>query len=97
MKRLWLGGIAALAIAGLSGLAAAEEASLIVKGSAAVAALGTFEATGKADLRGPTTHSHPSPILVQSCIAQGQICTLNGTPCCAPHRCGGRFPNTTCQ
>ncbi len=35
--------------------------------------------------------------LAQSCIGQGQTCTLNGTPCCAGYSCQGQFPNTTCQ
>jgi hypothetical protein len=32
-----------------------------------------------------------------SCIDQGLTCILNGTPCCAPYECTGKFPNTTCQ
>lgn len=32
-----------------------------------------------------------------SCIEGGLQCTLNGTPCCAPYECKGKFPNTTCQ
>ena len=33
----------------------------------------------------------------QDCIDKGQVCTINGTPCCAPNYCKGKFPNTTCQ
>jgi hypothetical protein len=34
----------------------------------------------------------------QSCIAHGQTCTINGTPCCnSKDSCKGTFPNTTCQ
>lgn len=32
-----------------------------------------------------------------SCIEQGLTCVLNGTPCCAPYECKGKFPNTYCQ
>ncbi len=32
-----------------------------------------------------------------SCIEGGLTCVLNGTPCCAPYTCKGKFPNTTCQ
>jgi hypothetical protein len=32
-----------------------------------------------------------------SCIDQGLTCVLNGTPCCAPYECKGKFPNTYCQ
>jgi hypothetical protein len=32
-----------------------------------------------------------------SCIEEGLTCILNGTPCCAPYECKGKFPNTTCQ
>lgn len=32
-----------------------------------------------------------------SCIEQGLTCILNGTPCCSPYECKGKFPNTTCQ
>lgn len=32
-----------------------------------------------------------------SCIDQGLQCTLNGTPCCAPYTCEGKFPNTYCK
>ena len=31
------------------------------------------------------------------CIAEGLTCVLNGTPCCSPYDCKGKFPNTTCQ
>lgn len=32
------------------------------------------------------------------CIAHGQTCTVNGTPCCnSTDSCKGTFPNTTCQ
>lgn len=35
--------------------------------------------------------------LAASCIEQGLTCILNGTPCCAPYQCKGKFPNTYCQ
>jgi hypothetical protein len=35
--------------------------------------------------------------VAQSCIAQGQACVINGTPCCGTATCQGKFPNTTCQ
>ena len=39
------------------------------------------------------------PVYAQSasCIEEGLTCVLNGTPCCAPYKCKGKFPNTTCQ
>ena len=36
-------------------------------------------------------------VLGASCIEKGLQCTLNGTPCCAPYECKGKFPNTYCQ
>lgn len=36
-------------------------------------------------------------VLAANCIEQGLTCVLNGTPCCAPYECKGKFPNTTCQ
>jgi hypothetical protein len=36
-------------------------------------------------------------ILGANCIEKGLQCTLNGTPCCAPYECKGKFPNTYCQ
>jgi hypothetical protein len=35
--------------------------------------------------------------VAQNCIAKGQTCVLNGTPCCAGTSCQGNFPNTYCQ
>ena len=36
--------------------------------------------------------------VAQSCIAVGQACVINGTPCCGTATCtGGTFPNTTCK
>jgi hypothetical protein len=32
-----------------------------------------------------------------SCIEGGLTCILNGTPCCPPYECKGKFPNTTCR
>lgn len=32
-----------------------------------------------------------------SCIEKGLTCILNGTPCCSPYECRGKFPNTYCQ
>jgi hypothetical protein len=48
----------------------------------------------------------PSPLARMSllhrvqnqCIAHGQACVINGTPCCvSTDACKGAFPNTTCQ
>jgi hypothetical protein len=35
--------------------------------------------------------------LSANCIEKDLQCTLNGTPCCAPYSCKGKFPNTYCQ
>lgn len=35
--------------------------------------------------------------LAANCIEKDLICILNGTPCCAPYKCKGKFPNTYCQ
>ena len=40
---------------------------------------------------------HTDIVLGANCIEQGLQCTLNGTPCCAPYKCKGTFPNTYCQ
>jgi hypothetical protein len=32
-----------------------------------------------------------------NCIEKGLQCTLNGTACCAPYSCKGKFPNTYCK
>lgn len=32
-----------------------------------------------------------------SCIEKDLTCVLNGTPCCSPYSCKGKFPNTTCR
>jgi hypothetical protein len=36
-------------------------------------------------------------VLAQQCIARGEACTINGTPCCAASECKGTFPYTSCQ
>jgi hypothetical protein len=36
-------------------------------------------------------------VVGDNCIEKGLQCTLNGTPCCAPYECKGKFPNTYCQ
>jgi hypothetical protein len=36
-------------------------------------------------------------VLSYGCIEKDLQCTLNGTPCCAPYNCKGKFPNTYCQ
>jgi hypothetical protein len=36
-------------------------------------------------------------VLADNCIEKDLQCTLNGTPCCAPYECKGKFPNTYCQ
>jgi hypothetical protein len=33
---------------------------------------------------------------VTGCIEKNRACVLNGTPCCAPYSCEGKFPNTYC-
>jgi hypothetical protein len=50
-------------------------------------------------LGAPKTPGHSLPSsesTAQSCIAKGQTCVINGTPCCAGS-CQGNFPNTYCQ
>ena len=32
-----------------------------------------------------------------ACIEKDLTCVLNGTACCGPYTCKGKFPNTTCQ
>jgi hypothetical protein len=37
-------------------------------------------------------------VVAQQCIARGQTCTINGTPCCpGAGECTGKFPYTYCQ
>ncbi|MBA4389877.1 MAG: hypothetical protein C0399_02945 [Syntrophus sp. (in: bacteria)] len=36
-------------------------------------------------------------VLASNCIEKGLQCTLNGTSCCAPYSCKGKFPNTYCK
>ena len=38
-----------------------------------------------------------STAALQTCIAPGYPCTLDGTPCCSPASCQGTSPNMTCQ
>lgn len=45
----------------------------------------------------PAANATPRMNFVQSCIGQGRVCVLNGTPCCNPYSCKGPFPNTSCQ
>jgi len=33
---------------------------------------------------------------LSGCIEKDHACVLNGTPCCAPYSCTGKFPNTYC-
>ncbi|MDO9585451.1 MAG: hypothetical protein Q7I93_03075, partial [Syntrophales bacterium] len=33
---------------------------------------------------------------LSGCIEKDRACVLNGTPCCAPYSCTGKFPNTYC-
>lgn len=40
---------------------------------------------------------HPVYAQGASCIEGGLTCVLNGTPCCPPYECKGKFPNTTCR
>jgi len=44
--------------------------------------LGSFKGTGTGMLSG--------------CIEKDRACVLNGTPCCSPYSCEGKFPNTYC-
>ena len=34
---------------------------------------------------------------LSGCIEKDHACVLNGTPCCAPYSCEGKFPNTYCR
>lgn len=36
-------------------------------------------------------------LLAANCIEKGLQCTLNGTACCSPYSCKGKFPNTYCK
>ncbi|MBA4389930.1 MAG: hypothetical protein C0399_03230 [Syntrophus sp. (in: bacteria)] len=36
-------------------------------------------------------------VLASNCIEKGLTCVLNGTPCCSPYECKGKFPNTYCK
>ena len=36
-------------------------------------------------------------VLASNCIEKDRTCILNGTPCCDPYECKGKFPNTYCQ
>ena len=53
--------------------------------------LGSFKGTSKGTL-GLKTGTGP----VSGCIKKNRACVLNGTPCCAPYSCRGKFPNTYC-
>jgi hypothetical protein len=46
---------------------------------------------------GDAAINHRPTLAQDQCIADGQTCTLNGTPCCGTEKCKGTFPNTTCQ
>lgn len=97
MKRNWLSGVAALAMVGSLGVVAGENTLPTIGDPAAVVAFGPVHETGEADPWRSKAHGINRPIVGQGCIEQGQTCTLYGTPCCAPHTCQGKFPNTTCQ
>ncbi|MHB8137958.1 MAG: hypothetical protein ACYDGO_06155 [Smithellaceae bacterium] len=53
--------------------------------------IGSFKGTRKGTL-GLKTGTGP----VSGCIEKNRACVLNGTPCCAPYSCRGKFPNTYC-
>lgn len=58
------------------------------------------EKTGNVKLAYVPTGSFELPFnteLANSCIEKGLTCILNGTPCCSPYECKGKFPNTYCQ
>jgi len=58
------------------------------------------ENTGNVMLAYVPTRSFALPFtteLANSCIEKGLTCILNGTPCCSPYECKGKFPNTYCQ
>ncbi len=50
-----------------------------------------FPAAGESATRGNNI------VLCSNCIEKGLTCILNGTPCCAPYECKGKFPNTSCK
>jgi hypothetical protein len=56
---------------------------------------GEFKDDGALNLKSPNSGT------LVSCIEKGKICTLNGdvigSPCCAPYKCKGKFPNTYCK
>ncbi len=60
---------------------------------------GNLEDTKNDRLLIAANNSYTGKSVVQgaNCIEQGLTCVLNGTPCCAPYTCKGKFPNTTCQ
>ena len=53
--------------------------------------LGSFKGTGTGTLGLKTGTGTQS-----GCIEKNRTCVLNGTPCCAPYSCTGKFPNTYC-
>lgn len=81
--------------------------SAVVLAAAAVAAYGPMPAGSPTRAALPrTVHityaaTHRDVLhtrVAQSCIAVGQACVINGTPCCGSATCtGGSFPNTTCK
>jgi hypothetical protein len=53
--------------------------------------LGSFKGTGTGTLGLKTGTG-----TLSGCIEKDRACVLNGTPCCAPYSCEGKFPNTYC-
>ncbi len=53
--------------------------------------VGNFKG-GSTDTPGLKTAVGPA----SACIEKNRACILNGTPCCAPYSCTGKFPNTYC-
>jgi hypothetical protein len=63
--------------------------------------LGSFKgnSTGTLGLKGASSGTlglKTGAAPVSGCIEKNRTCVLNGTPCCAPYSCIGKFPNTYC-
>jgi hypothetical protein len=53
--------------------------------------LGSFKGTSTGTLELKTGTG-----TLSGCIEKDHACVLNGTPCCAPYSCEGKFPHTYC-
>lgn len=63
--------------------------------------LGSFKgtSTGALGLKGASSGTlglKTGTVQGSGCIEKNRACVLNGTPCCAPYSCRGKFPNTYC-